>query len=239
MALFYPSWLSSIPVCACVDESESHSVVSNSLSLHGLYTVRGILQARILEWVAVPFSRGSSQPKVQIQVSRIAGRFFTSWARREGQEYWSGYPIPSPVDLPDPGIEPGSPALQADSLPTELLGKPVCMYACMCVYTYIYTHVHTTCSVYMHLGIFTLLFLANYAVMNIWTLGVSVSFRIRFFIFSGSVPRSVIDGLYDNSIFYFLINFHNILCSDCTSFYFHPWYGYVPISHYLSSIYCW
>ena len=38
-------------------------------------------------------------------------------------EYWSGQPFPSPVDLPDPAIEPGSPALQADSLPTELLGK--------------------------------------------------------------------------------------------------------------------
>ena len=38
-------------------------------------------------------------------------------------EYWSGEPIPSPADLPDPGIEPGSPALQADSLPTELSGK--------------------------------------------------------------------------------------------------------------------
>ena len=35
-------------------------------------------------------------------------------------EYWSGQPVPSPGDLPDPGIEPGSPALQADSLPTEL-----------------------------------------------------------------------------------------------------------------------
>ena len=35
------------------------------------------------------------------------------------QEYWSGLPFPSPGDLPDPGIEPGSPALQADSLPTE------------------------------------------------------------------------------------------------------------------------
>ena len=44
------------------------------------YTVRGILQARILEWVAFPFSRGSSQPRDQTQVSRIAGRFFTSWA---------------------------------------------------------------------------------------------------------------------------------------------------------------
>ena len=42
------------------------------------------------------------------------------------QGYWSGLPFPSPGDLPDPGIEPGSPALQADSLPTELQGKPNC-----------------------------------------------------------------------------------------------------------------
>ena len=39
------------------------------------------------------------------------------------QEYQSGLPFPSPGDLPDPGMEPGSPALQADSLPTELQGK--------------------------------------------------------------------------------------------------------------------
>ena len=49
-------------------------------------SVHRILQARVLEWVAVLFSRG---------------------------------------DLPNPGIKPGSPALQADSLPTELLGKPL------------------------------------------------------------------------------------------------------------------
>ena len=60
-------------------ESESHSVMSNSN-----YTVHGILQARILEWVAFPFCR----------------------------------------DLPNPEIEPRSPALQEDSLPTELPGKP-------------------------------------------------------------------------------------------------------------------
>ena len=36
------------------------------------------------------------------------------------QEYWSGLPFPSPGDLPDPGTKPGSPALQTDSLPTEL-----------------------------------------------------------------------------------------------------------------------
>ena len=54
------------------------------------YTVLGIVQARILEWVAFPFSRGSSQLRDQTQVSHIAGRFFTTWATREAQEYWSG-----------------------------------------------------------------------------------------------------------------------------------------------------
>ena len=48
------------------------------------YTVHGILQATTLEWVTFPFSRGSSQPKDQTQVSHIAGRFFTSRATRQG-----------------------------------------------------------------------------------------------------------------------------------------------------------
>ena len=43
------------------------------------FFVRGILQARILEWVAIPFSRGSSWPRDQTRVSHIAGRFFTNW----------------------------------------------------------------------------------------------------------------------------------------------------------------
>ena len=46
-------------------------------------TVHGILQARMLEQVAVPFYRGSSQPREQIQVSCTAGGFFTIWATRE------------------------------------------------------------------------------------------------------------------------------------------------------------
>ena len=49
------------------------------------YTASGILQARILEWVAYPISRGSSQPRDWNQVSPIAGWFFTSWATREAQ----------------------------------------------------------------------------------------------------------------------------------------------------------
>ena len=64
-------------------ESESHSVVSNSLRPYGL----GFME----------FSRS---------------------------EYWSGQPFPSPEDLPNPGIKPRSPSLQADSLPTELSDKP-------------------------------------------------------------------------------------------------------------------
>ena len=72
----------------------------------------------------MPSSRGSSQLRDQIQVSHMAGGFFTIWATRKAQEYWSGYPIPSPGELPDPGIKSESPALQADYLPAELPGKP-------------------------------------------------------------------------------------------------------------------
>ena len=121
----------------------------------------GILQTRIREWVAMPSSRGSSQPRNQTQVSstvsifstiwanrealnkkyigfcrgssqsrdrthvsHIASRFLTTWSAREAREYWIEQPIPSPGDLPDPGIQPGFSALQADSLPAELSGKP-------------------------------------------------------------------------------------------------------------------
>ena len=54
--------------------------------------VHGIFQARILEWVAFPFSRGSSQPRDQTQVSRITGRFFTSWASGKPKNTGVGSP---------------------------------------------------------------------------------------------------------------------------------------------------
>ena len=71
--------------------SVSHAVMSDSCnpmdcSLPGC-SVHGILQAKILEWVTFPFSRGSSQPRGQTQVSCIAGKFFTIWATREGQSF--------------------------------------------------------------------------------------------------------------------------------------------------------
>ena len=130
---------------------------SMDCSLPG-YSLHGLLQARVLEWVANPFSKSNSvvsnslrphglysplnSPGLNTGVGSIfllqgifptqgsnpglsctAGRFFTSWATKKAQEYWSGWTIPSPVNLPDPGIEPVSPALPADSLPTELSGK--------------------------------------------------------------------------------------------------------------------
>ena len=60
-----------------LSESESSSFMSDPCDPMD-YTVHGILQARILEWVAFPFSRGSSQLRDQTQVSHIAGGFFTS-----------------------------------------------------------------------------------------------------------------------------------------------------------------
>ena len=74
----------------------------------------------MLGWVAIFFSKGTSQPRDQTQVSHIAGGFLTVWATKEAQENWSGQPFPSPEDHSDLAIEPGSPALQADSLQIEL-----------------------------------------------------------------------------------------------------------------------
>ena len=67
--------------------SVSRSVVSDSLRLMDcsppVSSVNGILQARILQWVAIPISRGSSWSRDQTCISCIAGRFFTIWATRE------------------------------------------------------------------------------------------------------------------------------------------------------------
>ena len=109
------SWNKSVEM-VCVKVAQLCSTLCDPMD----HTVHWILQARMLEWGAFPFSRGLFQPRDQTWVSLIAGRFFTIWATRKAQEYWSGWPIPSPEELPELGVEPGSPALQADSLPTEL-----------------------------------------------------------------------------------------------------------------------
>ena len=64
------------------------------------YIVHGILQARILEWGAFPFSRGSSQPRNRTRVSCTAGGFFTSWRRK-----WQPTPVFLPRKFPMDGLQ--------------------------------------------------------------------------------------------------------------------------------------
>ena len=72
-------------------------------------------------------------------------------------EYWSGLPFPSPGHLPNPGVKLASPELQADSLPTEPLGKTpyvnICLCICMCIYMgmriYICVYISVCISLYI------------------------------------------------------------------------------------------
>ena len=116
-------WVSS-SLCYTVkwSGSESCSVMSDSLQPHGLYSPwnsprqnTGVGSLSLLQGI---FPTQGSNPGL-LHCRWI----FTSWATREAQEYWSGWPVPSPADLPEPEIELGSLALQVDSLPTELSGK--------------------------------------------------------------------------------------------------------------------
>ena len=80
----------------------------------------GILQASILEWVAIPSSRHRTQGS---NPGLLHYRWILYCLSHQGSpRIWSGQPVPSPGDLPDPGIKPGNLALQADSLPAELPG---------------------------------------------------------------------------------------------------------------------
>ena len=81
--------------------------------------IPGILQARTLEWVAISFSNAWKW-KVKVKSLSCVRFLVTPWTAAyqapppmgfSRQEHWSGLPFPSPGDLPDPGIEPGSPAL--------------------------------------------------------------------------------------------------------------------------------
>ena len=77
--IYYSGFKMKILLWCEVKVAQSCSTLCHSMD----YVVHGILQARILEWVAYPFSSGSSPPRNWIRVSCIAGRFFTSWATRE------------------------------------------------------------------------------------------------------------------------------------------------------------
>ena len=97
-------------VCVCVLVAQSCRLCDPmDCSLPGS-SVHGILQARILEWVAMPSWTAARQAPLSMGFSR--------------QEYWSGLPFPSPGNFPDPGIEHTSPTLQLDFLPLSLQGSP-------------------------------------------------------------------------------------------------------------------
>ena len=93
--------------------------------------VPGILQARTLEWVAISFSNAWKW-KVKVKSLSCARLLVTPWTAAyqapssmgfSRQEYWSGLPLPSPGDLPNPGIKPRSPAFQAGALTSKPWGK--------------------------------------------------------------------------------------------------------------------
>ena len=82
-------------------------------------------------WVS---AKSSNKAKMKVKSFSRVRLFATLWTVAHQvplsmgfsrQEYWSGLLFPSPGDLPDPGIEPRSPALQADALPSEPPGKPI------------------------------------------------------------------------------------------------------------------
>ena len=103
----------------CSGAQSGCSATSGSLWPHRPWPVSSSVSGTILGgWLGPP---PGDLPKPGI--SRIAGRFFSVWAAREAREYWSGQPISSSGELPDPGVELGSPALQADSLPAVLPGQ--------------------------------------------------------------------------------------------------------------------
>ena len=87
-------------------------------------SVHGILQAGILQWVSISSPRGSPRPRDQACVFCTGRQVLYHLSHQEAHEYSSGYHIPSPGDLSDPGIELGSLALQAGSLPAEPPGSP-------------------------------------------------------------------------------------------------------------------
>ena len=111
------------------------------------------------------------------------------------QESWSGLPSSPSEELPDPGIEPTTPAWQVGSLPLSHLGNP-----CICLCVYMCVHFLYPFICWWVLRWFT--YLDIFAIVNnsAYTVGY-LSFLISGFFFSGYITRSRIDGSYGNYIF--------------------------------------
>ena len=157
------------------------------------YTVHGILQARILEWVAFPFYRGSSQPRCPVLLAdslpaepqvkpkntRVGSLFLLQWI------------------FLTPAIELGSPALQMDSLPTELPEKPILFVNCPKVHMLM--HAYNNESIKLHRFHFPLSFCFWWQLVLLNgtktpTIPNSMSFRPDFFpqIFSTGVSTKAL-----------------------------------------------
>ena len=91
-------------------------------------SVHGIFEARVLEWGAIVFSSVSVSCVQFFATSRTVAHQAPLSMEFSRQEYWSGLQFPSPEDLSNSGIEPGSPALQADSLLCKPPGSHLCPY---------------------------------------------------------------------------------------------------------------
>ena len=99
-------------VCVCLLTTPQTIASQAPLSM-------GILQTRILEWVSMSPSRGSSNPGIESRSPTLqVDSYHLSHQGSPRILWWVAYP--SPGELPNPGIKPGSPTLQADSLPAEL-----------------------------------------------------------------------------------------------------------------------
>ena len=126
------------------------------------YTVHGILQARILQWVSFSLSRWSSQPRDQTQVSCIADRLFISWATREAQD--TGVGSLSLLQLIFPTQESNHSLLHCRQIFYQLSYQGshiyvcVCVCVCVCVYfiTYVFSCKYAYMYVYMHACVLSL-----------------------------------------------------------------------------------
>jgi len=123
-------------------KSDIRSVVSACLRPTD-YTVHGILQTRILEWVAVPFSRGSPQPRDQTQVSCIASGFLPPEPQGKPKNTGVGSLSLRQQIFPIQGLNRGLLHCRWILLPIELSGKQCCVKFCCSTKWLSYTHTHT------------------------------------------------------------------------------------------------
>ena len=121
------------PGARCVGETSVLCLVFSRIQLcdpmdcsSPVSSAMGILQARILEWVVMPSSRGSSQARDGTHVSCIAGRFFTVWATREAQEKPLNDSSPS-ILLVDPEWDPESKNCLSWTPGSQIMSKTKCL----------------------------------------------------------------------------------------------------------------